>query len=134
MDPGRRDWVGLYDANGNCVQWQYLDGTHTLPATGVTTASVTFTLPATTGAFRAQLYNRGYQLIATSETILTAGSSVALGAANGTAGGTTTATIVNGPGPRATGWACSTRMGIACSGSISTARIRSRREASDLRR
>ncbi len=92
------DWVGLYDANGNCVQWQYLDGTHTLPATGVTTASVTFTLPATTGAFRAQLYNRSYQLIATSETILTAGSSVALGAANGTAGGTTTATIVNGPG------------------------------------
>src|SRR5207245_8928918 len=31
--PGRPgDWAGLYDANGTPVQWQYLNGTHTLPA------------------------------------------------------------------------------------------------------
>src|SRR2546425_353549 len=91
------DWVGLYDANGNCVQWQYLDGTHTLPAAGVTTATVTFTLPATPGTFRAPLYNRSYNRVATSGTIATSAPSVTL-TSSGTAGGVATATIANAPG------------------------------------
>jgi len=91
------DWIGLYDLNGRNVQWQYLNGTQTLPATGVTTATVTFLLPATPGTFRAELYNATYTLVATSGTITTSAPSVTLGASSGTAGGTVTATVANGP-------------------------------------
>jgi len=92
------DWVGLYDANGIPVQWQYLNGTHTLPGTGVTSATVTFTLPATPGTYHARLFNATYTLIATSGTITTTAPTVTLGASTGTAGGTVTATIANAPG------------------------------------
>src|SRR5205814_9621742 len=56
------DWVGLYDANGVPVQWQYLNGTHTLPAAGKASATVTFTLPAAPGAYHARLFNGIYVL------------------------------------------------------------------------
>ena len=92
------DWIGLYDLNGRNVQWQYLNGAQTLPASGVSSATVTFLLPATPGTFRAELYNATYTLIATSGTITTSAPSITLGAASGTAGGTVTATVANGPG------------------------------------
>ena len=92
------DWVGLYDANGNAVQWQYLNGTQTRPATGVKSARVTFILPASPGTYHARLFNAAYVRVATSTTISTTAPSVALGAATGTAGGTVTATVTNGPG------------------------------------
>jgi|GEM_PF-6590162 len=46
------DWIGMY-ADGaqpvaaNLIAWQYLNSSHTAPATGLHSASVTFTLPAT---------------------------------------------------------------------------------------
>jgi len=92
------DWVGLYDLNGRNVQWQYLDGTQRLPATGVSSATVTFLLPATPGTFRAELYNATYTRIATSGLITTTAPSVTLGATTGPAGGAVTATVANGPG------------------------------------
>ena len=92
------DWVGLYDANGTPVQWQYLNGTQTLPAAGVTSATVTFILPATPGTYHARLFNATYTLVATSATITTTVPSVTLGATTGTAGGTVTATVANAPG------------------------------------
>ena len=92
------DWAGLYDANGNYVQWQYLNGLQTRPAAGVTSATVTFTLPATPGAFRVRLFNATYTLVATSGTITTSGPILPLGATTGLAGGTVTATIANAPG------------------------------------
>src|SRR5438045_714309 len=92
------DWVGLYDANGVPVQWRYLDGTQTRPASGIANATITFTLPATPGTYHARLFNATYTLVATSGTITTTVPTVTLGAATGTAGGTVTATIVNAPG------------------------------------
>jgi hypothetical protein len=92
------DWVGLYDANGIPVQWQYLNGSHSLPAAGVSGATVTFILPATPGTYHARLFNATYTRVATSGTITTSAPSVTLGATTGTAGGTVTATIANAPG------------------------------------
>ena len=92
------DWVGLYDAGGNAVQWQYLNGSHTLPASGVTGATVTFTLPATPGTYNVRFFNAAYVLVATSASITTTAPSVTLSATTGTAGGTVMATVTNGPG------------------------------------
>ncbi len=63
------DWVGLYDANGNPVRWQYLNGTQTLPTVGVASATPTFILPTTPGVYHARLFNGTYALVATSGTI-----------------------------------------------------------------
>src|SRR3989475_12243531 len=48
------DWVGLYDAGGNAVSWQYLNGTQVKPATGVTTAAVNLKRPAKGGSEEAR--------------------------------------------------------------------------------
>src|SRR5690349_6989967 len=49
--PGNaRDWVGFYPVGGNAfsyVDWFYLNGSKTPPATGVTSATVNFTAPQT---------------------------------------------------------------------------------------
>jgi len=92
------DWVGLYDANGNPVQWQYLNGSHSMPASGRNGATVTFVLPAAPGTYHARLFNGNYTLVATSGTIVTSAPSVTLNATSGAAGGTVTATIANAPG------------------------------------
>ncbi|PYR41436.1 MAG: hypothetical protein DMF93_08280 [Acidobacteria bacterium] len=63
------DWVGLYDANGNPVQWQYLDGTQTLPAVGTPNATVTFTVPHTSGTYDVRFFNASYMLVATSASV-----------------------------------------------------------------
>ena len=69
--PGKPgDWIGLYDANGAVVeyrQWQYLNGSQTKPAVGVTSAGLTFTAPSTSGTFNVRLFAAGsYVLLATS--------------------------------------------------------------------
>ena len=92
------DWVGLYDAAGNAVQWQYLNGTQVKPATGVTSATVTFMLPATPGTYQVRFFNAAYVLLATSGSITTTVPSVTLSATTGTAGGTVMAMVANGPG------------------------------------
>src|SRR2546427_12076108 len=63
------DWVGLYDAGGNAVSWQYLNGTQVKPATGVTNATVIFMLPATAGIYQARFMSAAYMLVATSGSI-----------------------------------------------------------------
>ena len=60
------DWAGLYDASGNAVQWQFLDGTQTMPAAGVTSATLTFTMPTTPGTYQIRLFNGSYLPIAVS--------------------------------------------------------------------
>src|SRR5262249_46707169 len=71
------DWAGLYDGSGNAIQWQYLNGTHTLPANGVTTATLTFVLPPTIGTYNVRLFNASYTQVATSATITTVAPAVA---------------------------------------------------------
>jgi len=92
------DWAGLYDAGGAAVQWQYLNGTQVKPATGVTSAVLTFNLPAAAGTYQVRLFNASYVLVAASGAVTTTAGSVTLSAATGNAGGVVTATIANAPG------------------------------------
>src|SRR3954466_2003362 len=101
--PGNaRDWVALY-SGVTLIDWKYLNGTRTAPATGVSAATVTFVMPATPGTYTVQLLaNDTYTVIATSSPITVSSSSAAptLSVAPTTvaAGGTVTATLANGPG------------------------------------
>jgi agmatine deiminase len=67
------DWVGLY-ATGAAVsaylEWQYLNGTHTAPAVGVSGAPLTFTMPLTAGTYELRFFHDNtYTVLATSATI-----------------------------------------------------------------
>ena len=67
------DWVGLYATTVGDVgflSWTYLSGTTTLPETGLTTATITFTLPNTPGTYNCRLFQAGgYTKLATSLTL-----------------------------------------------------------------
>ncbi len=61
--PGNRtDWVALYpQGGGSYLDWFYLNGLKSAPATGLTTASVNFTMPQTNGAYEIRfLPNDGF--------------------------------------------------------------------------
>jgi uncharacterized protein RhaS with RHS repeats len=60
------DWAGLFDATGSALQWQFLDGTQTMPVAGVTSATLTFTMPMTPGTYQVRLFNGSYLPIAVS--------------------------------------------------------------------
>jgi len=92
------DWAGLYDADGHNIEWQFLDGSHTLPASSIRDTTLTFTTPLTPGVYHVQLFNAAYLEVAASGTITTENPSIMLGATTGTAGGTVTATIAHAPG------------------------------------
>jgi hypothetical protein len=64
------DWVALAPVGGSHVDWRYLSGTRTPPASGLTTALLTFTMPTTQGSYEFRLYaNDGYTLLAKSPTV-----------------------------------------------------------------
>ena len=68
------DWVGLYAetaADSAFLNWCYLNGTRTAPASGSTGATVScLTLPPTAGRYQARLFsNNGFTRLATSNTI-----------------------------------------------------------------
>src|SRR4029079_15707428 len=66
-------WVGLYTASAPdtmMLDWKYLSGTRTAPATGMTSATVTFAMPSTTGVYNVRLFSRDtYGKLATSGSI-----------------------------------------------------------------
>jgi len=69
--PGKPgDWIGLYDAAGNAQeyrQWQYLNGSQSKPAAGVTSAVLSFTAPSAAGTYNVRLFSAGtFVLLATS--------------------------------------------------------------------
>ncbi len=69
------DWVGLAAAgspDASYIAWDYLSGTQSPPAVGVTSATITMTGPAGNGAYEARFYpNNGYTVTArTSFTIV----------------------------------------------------------------
>src|SRR6185436_18392199 len=56
------DWAGLFvvgAADPEALQWSYLNGLTTLPATGFSNATVQFTVPATPGNYEIRLYAKG---------------------------------------------------------------------------
>ncbi len=74
IGPGNAsDWVAVYAAGApmaNYLQWQYLNGTQTLPTEGLSGAVLTFTLPLTPGIYELRFFrNNTYTLLATSATI-----------------------------------------------------------------
>jgi hypothetical protein len=107
--PGNRmDWVGLYAVDGKSeLDWQFLNGSRTPPATGVTAAAVPITMPARAGTYALKLFaNNTYTLLATSQTITVSSPPAISFTVSATAlspGAVVTATITNGPG-NATDW------------------------------
>jgi len=64
------DFIGLFASGATDLQhldWKYLNGSRTAPASGLTTATVTFTMPATAGTYTFRFFRNGtYDKIATS--------------------------------------------------------------------
>ena len=69
----RTDWVALFATGAaatNHLQWQYLNGAFTAPATGVSGAALTFTLPLTPGTYEVRFFrNNTFTVLATSDAI-----------------------------------------------------------------
>jgi poly(3-hydroxybutyrate) depolymerase len=72
------DWLGLFRVGATVSQWldwKYLNGTRTRPATGLTAASVTFTLPSGSGNYEVRFFaNDSATLLITSSTIVSSSS------------------------------------------------------------
>lgn len=64
------DWLGLAAQGSDeriLLDWEYLNGTRTAPATGVTTATLTFIAPSAPGTYVVKLYaNDNFNRVATS--------------------------------------------------------------------
>src|SRR5206468_10972661 len=98
------DWVGLYAAGASdttMLDWKYLSGTRTAPAAALTTATITFAVPSTAGAYNVRLFSRDtYVKLTTSATITVqsaGGASVTATPSTVAPGGTITGAISNGP-------------------------------------
>src|SRR5207244_3833451 len=67
------DWVALYTtgaADSAYLDWKYLNGSQTRPATGMSSATVPFTMPMTPGTYNVRLFlNDSTTRLATSATI-----------------------------------------------------------------
>src|SRR5437899_7028236 len=68
------DWIAMYASgapNGAFLDWFYLNGSKTAPATGVTSATVNFVMSSTAGNYEFRFFaNNGYTLLATSGTVI----------------------------------------------------------------
>jgi hypothetical protein len=103
--PGNaKDWVALY-AVGNPTEldWKFLNGSRTAPATGVTSATLSFTLPMAPGNYTLKFYSNNTYTILSIITPITVTSPLApvtftVSETVVAPGATVTATIANGPG------------------------------------
>jgi hypothetical protein len=73
--PGNpRDWIGVYAAGpstyGAFLDWKYLSGSKTAPASGLTSAAVLFAMPTSPGTYVLKFY-AGTTLLATSNAVIT---------------------------------------------------------------
>jgi hypothetical protein len=125
-DGGKHDWVGLFAVGAsnfsNPILWEYLNGTQTVPSSGVTSATLTFVLPSNLApgqyVFNLEFDNgvNSYTLGASSNTVTVTSSGVvngSCGSANGVPTSTApttnlcsagTASAVSGSGPWS--WSC----------------------------
>ena len=110
---GRLDWVGLFPVGAsNHVAWFYLNGSTTAPATGMSTANVTFTAPQQAGQYTLRFFasNNTTTPMATSTaiTVTTASTTpppsraptVTPSVTSVVPGGNVTAQVRNGPAGR----------------------------------
>ena len=104
------DWIALYPAgaaDGGYLDWRYLSGATTPPATGLSNASLTFATPVTPGTYELRLFaSNGYTRLATSTAVTVTASSAALtvngvalpAAASAPAGTIASVALTGGPG------------------------------------
>ncbi|HYB94017.1 MAG TPA: S8 family serine peptidase, partial [Vicinamibacterales bacterium] len=73
-----KDWLGFFcpasSADGSYIDWRYLNGTRTAPASGMSSATVTFTAPSANGTTcNVRLFSNNELIkVATSETVTVA--------------------------------------------------------------
>ena len=103
--PGNpRDWVAFHAsaaADTSYLDWKYLNGTRTAPATGLTSATLSFTMPTTPGTYNFRFFqNNTYTKLATSATVTVTSSTptVTVSTTTATPGQTIQVTVSNGPG------------------------------------
>jgi hypothetical protein len=111
----RGDWVGLFAvgaADGAYSTWRYLNGTTSLPAAGVSTASLVFDSPTSPGSYEFRLFaNNTFARLTTSSTIVVSASATQIAvngvtpptAVSAAAGSSAVVAISSGPG-NATDW------------------------------
>jgi len=101
----RTDWVGLFTpgaADRSYLDWKYLNGSRTAPASGLTEATFAFTMPAAAGTFELRFYaSDAYTRLATSPPlIVTLVTSLAASPSTGVPGQPATVTVSGGPANR----------------------------------
>jgi subtilase family protein len=114
------DWVGLFRqgaADTSFLDWQYLNGTKTLPLAGLNNASLRFAIPLGPPVeFR--LFAGSFTRLATSAPVDVLVSTLTPSAQTVTGGATVTVTVANGPA-NATDWVGLFSQGAADSHSVS---------------
>jgi hypothetical protein len=106
------DWLALYPTSapadtgtvagtGSHLAWAFLNDTQTAPATGLTTATVHFTMPLVLGAYHVRFYaNNGFTVLTTSPTVQVSAPGPAMSVSPDPVapGGIVTVSLTNGPG------------------------------------
>ena len=102
--PGNRgDWVSLAEvgsAANSYLDWQYLNGTRSIPATGQMSAELTFTMPLTPGEYELRFFMNSYDLLATSPVVTVRPPSLTVSATTVAPGGSVQVSVAEGPGQR----------------------------------
>ena len=102
--PGNRlDWVGLFPTGApstGSTDWKYLNGSRTAPATGVTSATVSFVAPSTLGTYAVRFYSSSNTLLASSITISVNGTPTISATSTVSTGQTIAVAVRNGPANR----------------------------------
>jgi Putative Ig domain len=97
------DWAALYAVgapNDQYAEWKYLNGQSTVPATGLTSGTLTFTAPPTPGAYQVRFFaNSSSTLLGTSATfsVVSASPSLVVMPVKTAPGGAVGVTIAGGP-------------------------------------
>jgi hypothetical protein len=99
---GQRHRWSRVTGGSTYVDWKYLNGATTAPATGLTGATLSFAMPATPGTYVLKFW-AGSTLLATSETITVGSPTITVSTETAAPGEIVTATVANGPGNR-TDW------------------------------
>lgn len=115
--PGNRtDWVVLAKVGtgvSSYLDWKYLSGSRSLPPTGLTSAVLTFAMPATPGNYEFRfLANNGYILLATSPAVTARPPILGVSASSVTPGGSVQVTVADGSGNRGD-WVALAKVGTA---------------------
>jgi hypothetical protein len=101
--PGKpADWVAMVPVGAplsGYVDYQYLNGLRIVPLAGRSGATLTFTMPATSGEYVLRFFsNNTYTVLATSPTVTVSGPSVTVSTTTAVVGSTVSVTVANGPG------------------------------------